>query len=89
MAGGDLDWSLSPAYTGCAITGAVGAETLNCTFATLAAGGSIGPIHITSATTQADCAVVSNTATIVADGSSAPGKQEAADLFQPSQQRPA
>jgi uncharacterized repeat protein (TIGR01451 family) len=63
-AGGDLDWSLSPAFTGCSITGAVGTETLNCSFATLAAGGSIGPIHITSPTTAADCATVSNTATV-------------------------
>jgi uncharacterized repeat protein (TIGR01451 family) len=63
-AGNDLNWSLSPAFTGCSITGAVGSQTLNCTFATLAAGASKGPIHITSATTQADCAVVSNTATV-------------------------
>lgn len=63
-AGSDLDWSLNPAFAGCAITGLVGAETLNCTFATLAAGASIGPIHIQSATTQQDCALVSNTATV-------------------------
>jgi uncharacterized repeat protein (TIGR01451 family) len=63
-AGGDLNWSLNPAFTGCSITGAVGAQTLNCSFATLAAGGTIGPIHLTSATTAADCAVVSNTATV-------------------------
>jgi uncharacterized repeat protein (TIGR01451 family) len=62
-AGNDLNWSLSPAFSGCSITGAAGAQTLNCTFATMAAGASLGPIHITSATTQADCAVVSNMAT--------------------------
>ena len=67
-AGGDLDWSLNPTFTGCTITGNVGAETLNCTFATLAAGASIGPIHITSATTDADCAIVSNTATVAVNG---------------------
>lgn len=63
-AGADLNWSLSPAFTGCSITGAAGAQTLNCSFATLAAGGTIGPIHITSGTTAADCATVSNTATV-------------------------
>ena len=62
-AGSDLNWTLSPAFSGCSITGAVGTQTLNCTFATLAAGASLGPIHITSSTTAADCAVVSNTAT--------------------------
>ena len=63
-AGGALNWSLSPAFTGCSITGSVGSQTLTCTFATLAAGASLGPIHITSATTQQDCAVVNNTATV-------------------------
>lgn len=59
----DLNWSLSPTFTGCATTGAVGGQTLDCTFASLTAEASQGPIHITSATTQADCALVSNTAT--------------------------
>ena len=70
-AGGDLSWSLSPAFTGCSITGSIGSQTLNCTFATLAANSSIGPIHITSATTKADCALVSNTASFTTgnDGS--------------------
>jgi len=70
-AGGDLNWSLSPAFTGCSITGSTGSQTLNCTFATLAANSSIGPIHITSATTKADCAVVTNTASFTTgnDGS--------------------
>ncbi len=63
-AGNDLNWSLDPAFTGCSITGAIGSQVLNCSFATLAAGASIGPIHITSPTTQQDCAVVSNTATV-------------------------
>lgn len=65
--GGGLNWSLSPAFTGCAITGSVGTQILNCTFATLAAGASRGPIHITSPTTQADCALVSNTATAASE----------------------
>jgi uncharacterized repeat protein (TIGR01451 family) len=65
--GGDLNWSLSPAFTGCSIMGPVGSQHLDCTFATLAAGTSKGPIHITSATTQADCALVSNTATVASE----------------------
>jgi uncharacterized repeat protein (TIGR01451 family) len=62
-AGTDLNWSLNPAFSGCSISGSVGSQVLNCSFATLAAGASIGPIHIQSGTTAADCAVVSNTAT--------------------------
>jgi uncharacterized repeat protein (TIGR01451 family) len=67
-AGGGLDWSLDPAFTGCSITGSVGTEVLSCTFASIAAGGSVGPIHITSATTADDCGVISNTAIITAGG---------------------
>src|SRR5207247_1298360 len=63
-AGGDLNWSLSPAFAGCAVTGAVGAQTLNCTFASIAPSGSVGPIHLTSATTKLDCTTISNTATV-------------------------
>jgi uncharacterized repeat protein (TIGR01451 family) len=63
-AGNDLNWSLNPAFSGCSITGAVGSQILSCTFATLAAGASIGPIHITSPTTAKDCATVTNTATV-------------------------
>jgi len=62
--GGDLNWLLNPAFSGCSITGSVGSQTLSCTFATLASGASKGPIHIKSATTADDCAVVSNTATV-------------------------
>ena len=42
-AGAGLDWSLSPAFTGCAITGAVGNQDLDCSFSTLGAGGEQGP----------------------------------------------
>ncbi len=66
---GTLDWSMNPAVSGCTITGNVGSEVLNCTFATLAAGASV-TIHITSDTTAADCGIVSNTATIVGGASS-------------------
>lgn len=65
-AGGD--WSLDPAFAGCEITGSVGAQTLECSFSSLASGGTIGPIHITSPTTATDCGVVDNTATVSLDG---------------------
>lgn len=65
-AGAGLDWSLSPAFSGCAITGAVGSEKLDCSFATLAAGGSKGPIHVVSATAKGDCGTIDNTATVSA-----------------------
>jgi uncharacterized repeat protein (TIGR01451 family) len=68
-AGNDLLWSLSPAFSGCSITPlATRPQTLNCTLGTVAAGGSVGPIHVTSGTTAADCATVSNTATVAFDG---------------------
>ncbi|TMC98649.1 MAG: DUF11 domain-containing protein, partial [Chloroflexi bacterium] len=62
-AGTDLSWSISPAVTGCTITGSVGAQTLSCTFAGTLGVASEPTVHITSSTTQADCATVSDTAT--------------------------
>lgn len=79
--GGGLNWSLNPAFSGCSITGSVGSQTLNCSFATLAAGASIGPIHIQSPTTATDCAVVSNTAT-VASGNDGGGSSTASVTVQ-------
>src|SRR5205823_8741193 len=66
--------------TGCSIA-AGPPQVLNCTFATLAAGGSIGPIHLTSDTTAADCALVSNTAT-VASGNDGGGSDDASVTVQ-------
>ena len=63
-AGGGLDWSLSPAFAGCAVTGAVGDQALDCTFASVAPAGSKGPIHLVSKTSALDCATVSNTASV-------------------------
>jgi uncharacterized repeat protein (TIGR01451 family) len=63
-AGADLNWSLDPAFAGCAITGAVGAQVLNCDLGTVAGGASVGPIHVSATTTTADCGVVSNKATV-------------------------
>ncbi|TMD90444.1 MAG: DUF11 domain-containing protein, partial [Chloroflexi bacterium] len=75
-AGGDLSWSLNPAFTGCSVTGSVGSQSLGCTFASIAGGGHQGPIHIQSTTTKADCATVSNTAT-VASGNDGGGSSTA------------
>ena len=63
VTGGDLDWSLDPAYTDCSITGAVGSQVLDCTFAEVAPG-SLTPIHIVSATSPSDCGVVKNQASV-------------------------
>jgi len=63
VAGGDLNWALDPAYTGCAITGAAGSQVLDCTFSQVDPG-SLPVIHISSATAPADCGVVKNKATI-------------------------
>jgi uncharacterized repeat protein (TIGR01451 family) len=62
------EWTLSPSFTGCAITGSFGSQVLNCSFSSLAAGGTIGPIHIASPTTAADCGVVNNLATVSVGG---------------------
>jgi uncharacterized repeat protein (TIGR01451 family) len=67
--GGGLNWSLDPAFAGCSIS-ATTPQVLTCTFAGLASGASIGPIHLSSPTTAADCGVVSNTAFLSTGGSS-------------------
>ena len=61
-------WTLDPAFAGCSITGAVGTQVLTCSFASLASGGTIGPIHISSPTTADDCGVVTNTAFVSVGG---------------------
>ncbi|HKS78139.1 MAG TPA: DUF11 domain-containing protein [Gaiellaceae bacterium] len=63
VAGGDLNWALDPAYTGCAITGAVGSQVLDCNFSQVDPG-SLPVIHISSSTAPADCGVVKNKATV-------------------------
>lgn len=67
-AGAALNWSLNPAFSGCSIAGAVGSQVLTCSFTNVAAGASVGPIHVQSPTTAADCAVVPNTAVLTAGG---------------------
>jgi uncharacterized repeat protein (TIGR01451 family) len=64
-AGSDLDWSEDPDIAACEITGSVGAETLECSFGDLAAGGSVS-VHVVSAT-KLDCATFTNVASVTAD----------------------
>ena len=70
-----VDWTMdaptgSTTNLSCAITGSVGAETLNCTKPSLAAGQSF-TVHISGPTDAADCGVVSNSAHVATsnDGS--------------------
>ena len=63
-AGAGLNWSLVPAFSGCAITGSVGNQDLDCSFASLGAGASKGPIHVQSGTVKGDCGTIDNTATV-------------------------
>ncbi len=63
LAGSDLDWAIDPANRDCAISGAVGAEVLDCNFGDLAPDGSAS-VHIVSDTGQLDCATYPNVADI-------------------------
>ena len=63
-AGNALDWSLSPAFTGCSISGAVGSQTLDCAFPLLASGASQGPIHLVSNTAKGECGTIVNVARV-------------------------
>ena len=59
-------WSKASGPAGCSITGAVGSQTLSCTAVDLASGGSYS-VHVTAATSFADCTTYDNTATASAD----------------------
>jgi uncharacterized repeat protein (TIGR01451 family) len=64
-AGSGIDWTISPAYTGpgtCSIAGAVGSQTLSCSFGDMAPGASAS-VHISSVTTAASAGTYPNTAT--------------------------
>ena len=65
-AGSGLDWAIDPANGDCAISGAVGAEVLDCNFGDLAPDGSAS-VHIVSDTGQLDCATYPNVADITSD----------------------
>ena len=58
-----LNWAMSPAVTGCAISGAVGEQVLNCTLPTVPADGSVA-IHVVSSTTAATCGLIENRASM-------------------------
>jgi uncharacterized repeat protein (TIGR01451 family) len=79
-AGGDLDWSLNPSFTGCAINGSVGSQTLDCSLGDIAGGGSVGPIHIESSTTKADCGTVSNEASVSTDNDGSDKSSDSVDV---------
>ena len=67
--GTGINWSISPAYTGpgtCAIAGAVGSQTLACSFGNLAGGDPAVVVHVTSGTSTSSCAAYPNTATVSA-----------------------
>ena len=62
-AGGGVNWTTSA--TGCAITGAAGSQTLNCTVGTLAQGASFSAT-VSAATSVTACTTMNNTATATA-----------------------
>ena len=71
-AGTGINWSISPAYPGpgaCAITGAVGSQTLACNYGDMAGGGTAF-VHVTSGTPASSCGTYSNTATLSATNNS-------------------
>jgi uncharacterized repeat protein (TIGR01451 family) len=66
--GTGIAWSISPTYAGpgtCAVAGAVGSQTLACSFGDVAGGGS-ALVHVTSGTSISSCAAYPNTATLSA-----------------------
>ncbi len=70
-------WSKASGPTGCTITGAVGSQTLACARVDLTSGQSYS-VHITAATSFADCATYHNTAT--AHASNAPDATASATI---------
>jgi uncharacterized repeat protein (TIGR01451 family)/LPXTG-motif cell wall-anchored protein len=77
-AGNGVNWSISPSYSGagtCDISGAIGSQTLNCSFGDLAPQASES-VHITSATSFASCTTYNNTA--IASDTNGPSAQDSA-----------
>jgi uncharacterized repeat protein (TIGR01451 family)/fimbrial isopeptide formation D2 family protein len=66
-AGAELDWTIAdqPAGDPCSITGNVGAQTLECSFGTLASGTGVA-VHVVSDTMAADCSTLHNVAHVTA-----------------------
>jgi uncharacterized repeat protein (TIGR01451 family) len=70
--GGDVSWSVSPAYSGpgtCSVAGTAPDQTLTCAFGDMAPGASAS-VHITSTTTDASVGDYPNTATASATNAS-------------------
>ena len=70
-------WTIATGPDQCSITGAVGSQTLNCTAVDLASGDSYS-VHVTAATSFADCTTYDNTAT--AHASNAPDASDSASI---------
>jgi uncharacterized repeat protein (TIGR01451 family) len=66
-AGGGVNWQTTSA--GCTITGAIGAQTLNCTLGDLAVAGS-ATVIVTAVTSPATCTTMTNTAIATATNAS-------------------
>ena len=59
--GAGVSWSISPAVTGCSLTGSAPTQTLGCNFGDLAKNG-VASVHVTSGTTAQSCKAYPNTA---------------------------
>ena len=62
-AGANINWSISPAYSGpgsCTITGAVGSQVLNCSFGNLSPGANLS-LHVQSASSSSGTYICSST----------------------------
>ena len=70
-------WSKASGPAGCAVTGAVGSQTLACARVDLVSGQSYS-VHVTAATSFADCTTYDNTAT--ASASNAPDASASASI---------
>jgi YVTN family beta-propeller protein len=65
-AGTNINWSISPAYTGpgsCSIAGAVGSQTLACSFGNVAANATPFSVHVLSASSSAGTYISASTVT--------------------------
>ena len=70
-------WTIASGPDQCSITGAVGSQTLSCTAVDLASGDSYS-VHVTAATSFADCTSYDNTAT--ASAANAPDASDSASI---------
>ena len=80
-----VDWSINPDVAGCSISGAVGAEVLTCTRATLAGGASF-TVHVEGVTDAADCGTVNNTAIVTTSNDGGDSDGASVDILCPDVQ---